>query len=148
MNYNKVILSGRICNDLEPRKTTSGSSVLSIRLAVNNYYKKDGEKHEEANFFNCILFNRLADIAADYCQKGQNVLVDGKLQIREYKDREGIKKYMTEIIVDNFQMGVKPAGNNPQQQERQDPISYYEELKKKQSKTIEKDDVKLEDIPF
>lgn len=99
--FNKVILIGRLTKDPESRKTTNGNTNTTFTLAVNRNYKtKDGE--QEADYIGCSAWNKLADTISKYCTKGMLVAVEGRLQIRNY-EKEGTKRYLTEILVENIQ---------------------------------------------
>lgn len=99
--FNKVILIGRLTKDPESRKTTNGNINTTFTLAVNRNYKtKEGE--QEADYIGCSAWNKLADTISKYCTKGMLVAVEGRLQIRNY-EKEGTKRYLTEILVENIQ---------------------------------------------
>lgn len=110
--FNKVILIGRLTKDPESRKTTNGNINATFTLAVNRNYKtKEGE--QEADYIGCSAWNKLADTISKYCTKGMLVAVEGRLQIRNY-EKEGTKRYLTEILVENIQFLSKSepkAGN-------------------------------------
>lgn len=99
--FNKVILIGRLTKDTESRKTTNGNINTTFTLAVNRNYKtKEGE--QEADYIGCSAWNKLADTISKYCIKGMLVAVEGRIQIRNY-EKEGTKRYLTEILVENIQ---------------------------------------------
>lgn len=111
MNLNKAQLIGRITNDLEMKALPSGTPVVKFGLATNRVYKtKDGEKKEVAQFHNCVAFGKLAEIIGQWAKKGQEVYVDGRIEYRSWDKKDGTKGYMTEIMVENFQMGAKARG--------------------------------------
>ena len=98
--FNKVILIGRLTKDTESRKTTNGNINTTFTLAVNRNFKtKEGE--QETDYIGCSAWNNLAENIAKYCTKGMLVAVEGRLQIRNY-EKEGTKKYLTEILVENI----------------------------------------------
>lgn len=98
---NKVILKGRIANDLELRTTGQENiSILNFRLAVNRDYKdKDG--NYPADFINCSSFKNNADFINKYFNKGDEILVEGKIQNRNYEAQDGTKRYVTEVIIEH-----------------------------------------------
>lgn len=113
MNLNKVQLIGRVVNDPETKALPSGMSVSKFGLATNHVYKtKEGEKKENTQFHNCIAFGKSADIISQWLKKGQEVYVDGRIEYRSWDKKDGGKGYITEIIIENFQMGVKARGSN------------------------------------
>src|SRR3989344_4959357 len=111
MNLNKAQLIGRITNDPEIKALPSGISVAKFGLATNRTYKtKEGEKKETTQFHNCVAFGKLADIIKQWAKKGQEVYVDGRIEYRSWDKKDGGKGYMTEIVMENFQMGAKARG--------------------------------------
>lgn len=99
---NKVIIIGRNTKDIELKATTSGTSVAEFSVAVNRSFKNaNGER--ESDFFNCIAFSKLAETISRYVKKGDQVGIEGRLQTRNYTNKEGRKVYITEIIVENVE---------------------------------------------
>ena len=97
---NKVILLGRLTKDPETRYTqTSNMQVTSFTLAVNRRFVKQGEERQ-ADFINCVAWNKIAEFVSKYFKKGQQVGVIGRIQTRNYDDEQGIKHYVTEIIAE------------------------------------------------
>lgn len=120
---NKVILVGTCCQDPDVRYMPNGNAVTNVTLATNESWtdKQTGQKVEKAEFHRVALFGKVAEIAGEYLRKGSQVYIEGKLQTREW-EKDGIKRYTTEIIVDmqgTMQLlGGKPEGQQarPQQQ--------------------------------
>jgi single-strand DNA-binding protein len=108
---NKVILIGRLTADPELKSTTQGVQVANFSMATNTYAGKDeaGVRKEHTDFHRLVVFGRQAEVAGEYLRKGKLVYADGRLQTRSWDDPEGHKRYMTEVVVDTFQMlGAKP----------------------------------------
>ena len=101
--YNKVFLIGNLTRDPELRYTSSGIPVASFTLAVNRIKKKGADK-SEADFINCVAWRRLAEICAEYLKKGRPTAVEGRLQLRTYDAKNGEKRTVAEIVIDNMQM--------------------------------------------
>lgn len=97
--YNKVILLGRITQDLELKTTPGGVSVLSFSIAVDCRYQVKGDERK-ADFFNCVAWRNEAEFISRYWSKGRAILVEGELQNREYTDKNGVNRRITEVIVD------------------------------------------------
>ncbi len=97
--YNKVILMGRICNDLEMKTTPSGVSVLSFTVAVDRAYQAD-KQNRVSDFFPCIAWRADAEFISRFFSKGKMILVEGELQNRKYTDKSGTERQVTELIVD------------------------------------------------
>jgi single-strand DNA-binding protein len=98
---NKVILIGRLCNDVELRRTNSGKAVASYRIAVDRQFKQEGQP--EADFLNCVAFGSNGEFAEKHLAKGTKIAIEGKIQTRTYDDKDGKKVYVTEIIVDRHE---------------------------------------------
>ena len=97
---NKVILLGRLTRDPETRYTqTSNMQVTSFTLAVNRRFVRQGEERQ-ADFINCVAWNKTAEFVSKYFKKGQQVGIIGRIQTRNYDDEQGIKHYVTEIIAE------------------------------------------------
>lgn len=101
---NKVILVGHLGKDPEVRHLDNNVSVASFPLATSETYNKDGKKVEQTEWHNIVMWRGLADIAAKFLHKGKLVYIEGKLRTRHYEDKEGVKRYTTEIVADNFTM--------------------------------------------
>lgn len=99
---NKVILVGHLGKDPETRILEGGVSVTSFPLATSETYNKDGRKVEQTEWHNIVMWRGLADMAAKYLQKGRLVYIEGKLRTRSFEDKEGTKKYTTEVVAENF----------------------------------------------
>jgi single-strand DNA-binding protein len=99
-SLNKVTLIGNLGSDPEVRSTTNGSKVATLSVATSNQWKdKSGEKQEKTEWHRVILWNsqyrKLADVAEQYCKKGDKVYVEGAIEYRSWQDREGQTRYTT-----------------------------------------------------
>lgn len=111
MYLNKAILIGNLTRDPEVRAIPSGMKVANFSLATNRVYKDaQGQKKESVDYHNVVVFGRQAETAGQYLKKGQSVLVEGRMQTRSWDDKDGQKKYRTEVIADRVQFGPKAAG--------------------------------------
>lgn len=99
---NKVILVGHLGKDPDVRYLEGGVSVVSFPLATSETFNKEGRKIEQTEWHNIVMWRGLADVAAKYLQKGKLVYIEGKLRTRTFDDKDGNKKYTTEIIAENF----------------------------------------------
>lgn len=99
---NKVILVGHLGKDPEVRHLDGNVSVASFPLATSESYNKDGKRIEQTEWHNIVMWRGLADVAAKYLQKGKLVYIEGRLRTRSFEDKEGHKKYSTEIVAENF----------------------------------------------
>ena len=100
---NKVILMGRLTRDPEIRQSTNGSQTTIARysLAVDRRFKKEGEP--DADFINCIAFNKTAEFAEKYLKRGSKIAITGRIQTGSYTNKEGQKVYTTDIVVDEHE---------------------------------------------
>lgn len=103
---NKVILVGNLGADPETRYMPSGSAVTNLSIATSEQWKdkQSGEQKERTEWHKVAMFNRLAEIAAEYLRKGSQVYIEGKLRTRKWQDRDGNDRWTTEIIADEMQM--------------------------------------------
>ena len=98
MAYNKVILTGRLVKDPEVNHTESGKVITKFTLAVDRPPTSKGAQ-KETDFIPCVAWDKTAEVIGNYTQKGSLILVEGRLQIRSYENKEGKKVYVTEVIV-------------------------------------------------
>ena len=99
---NKIILTGRLTKDVEVRYTPSQKIVATFSLAVNRDYK-NAQGDYDADFFNVIIWGKPAELAGNTLKKGNKILVEGRVQNRSYDAKDGSKKYVTEVIANNFE---------------------------------------------
>ncbi|KAA3619875.1 MAG: single-stranded DNA-binding protein [Calditrichaeota bacterium] len=101
---NKVILIGRLGQDPELRYTQSGQPVGSFSVATNEAWKsKDGTMQERTEWHNIVVWARLAELANEYLKKGSMVYLEGRLQTRNWDDKDGVKHYKTEVVAQTMQ---------------------------------------------
>jgi single-strand DNA-binding protein len=109
-SVNKVILLGRLGRD--PKTSDAqGLAICRLALATTRRYKgRDGEKKEETEWHNVVLFGKTAEIAQQYLQKGSEVYIEGRLRTHKYVGKkDGIERYVTEIVCESLQLGARPA---------------------------------------
>ena len=109
---NKVILVGNLGRDPEVRYTQGGTPVANFTLATTERWNDaaSGERKEKTEWHRIVLWGKQAELAGEYLRKGKQVYIEGSLQTREWTDREGVKKYTTEVRGRNFQMlGSRPS---------------------------------------
>ena len=104
---NKVILHGRLARDVDFRTTASGNSVAQVNIAVNRWGKDQG-----ADFISLVIWGQLAETFDRYFYKGREVLVEGRMQVRNYDDKNGNKRYVTEVIVESFNFCGSSSNND------------------------------------
>lgn len=131
-NLNKVMLGGRLTSDVELKSTQSGVSVCSFSLAVNRKYSKEGE--QATDFINCQAWRNTAEFISKYFKKGSSLCVIGSIQVRNWTDQNGQKRYATEVVVDEA-LFVDSKSDNQTAQEAPsyapnayNPQPHYEEI--------------------
>ncbi len=109
---NRVVLIGRLTKDPELRKTQSGTSVVSYTIAVNRRSQTPGQP--DADFINCVAWNKTAELMAQYLHKGSLIGVEGRIQTRSYDNQQGQRVYVTEVVTDSVQF-LESKNTQPQQ---------------------------------
>lgn len=108
MYLNKTYILGNLTRDPELKSLPSGSKVTSFSVATNRVWKDQaGQKQEQVEYHNIVVFGRQAETCAQYLKKGQQVLVEGRIQTRSWDGTDGKKNYRTEILADAVQFGSK-----------------------------------------
>ena len=116
-SVNKVILVGRLGRDPELRYTQSGQAVANFSLATNeSWTNRDGERQERTEWHRIVVWRRLGEICGEYHSKGRQVYVEGRLQTRDWEDRDGNKRYTTEIVATDVQFLGSRDSSDPGRQ--------------------------------
>lgn len=147
MDLNKVMIIGRLTRDPEARTTPNGQNVCSFSAATNRVWTDaGGTKQERPEFHNIVAWGKLAEICGQYLNKGSRGYFEGHLQTHDWEGQDGVKRYRTEIVLDNMIMldsrgssggGAKNFDQGPSQTTgEQPPVDSNEE------------EIKVEDIPF
>ncbi|MFH1142271.1 MAG: single-stranded DNA-binding protein [Candidatus Uhrbacteria bacterium] len=150
-SLNKVMIIGNLTRDPELKQIPSGQSVCSFGVATNRVWNdKQGQKQEQVEFHNVVVWARLAEICAQYLAKGRKVYIDGRLQTRDWEGQDGVRRYRTEIVAENMIMldragaapstdgfsSPTPAPTSQPAPPASEPAVYID------------DEIKVEDIPF
>lgn len=146
MDLNKAMIIGRLTRDPEMRNTPQGTPVCSFSVATNMRWKDaSGNPQEKTEYHDVVAWRKLAEICGQYLRKGSRIYAEGRLQTRSWDDQQGVKKYRTEIILDNMIMldskgsgggsAPFPAGDSPTSAPQQ-PAPPAD------------DEIRVEDIPF
>jgi single-strand DNA-binding protein len=117
-SVNKVILIGNLGADPELRYTPAGTPVASFNIATTERWRnKEGQPQENTEWHRIVLWSRQAEIAKEYLRKGSSVYIEGRLQTRNYEDKDGVKRYVTEIVGMRMQLlgarGAQPDEGGP-----------------------------------
>ncbi len=134
-SINKVILIGNLGSDPEVRYTPSGRPVANFSIATTeNWTNKDGGKEERTEWHRIVAWGRLGEICGEYLNKGRSVYIEGKLQTRSWEDRDGNKRYTTEILAQTMQM-LGPSGKEGRATGREERYPVEEPI------TVPEDDI-------
>jgi single-strand DNA-binding protein len=125
MSVNRVILKGNLGGDPDVRYLPNGTAVANFSLALNERWKdKDGNQQERTEWQRVVAFGKRAEVIGEYVKKGHELYVEGKLRTRDY-EKEGIKHYITEVVLDNFDFcGSRNHGDNGDTRAQQQAASY------------------------
>lgn len=146
MYLNKVTIIGNLTRDPELKALPSGTKVASLSVATNRTWKDaQGQKKEDVEYHNVIAFGKQAEVITQYCKKGGQLLVEGRIQTRSWDATDGSKKYRTEIVLESFQFGNKSTNTTTAPEAKT-----TEETPAVEEDNIEypEADINLEDIPF
>lgn len=124
---NRVVMMGNLTADPELRYTPQGTATANFRLAVNRAYRDaDGELKEDAQFFNVVAWGKTAELCTQYLNKGRGVLLEGRLNIRDY-EREGERRWITEIVANRvvFLGGPESTAGASPAEEVADDVPFY-----------------------
>lgn len=118
-SVNKVILVGNVGKDPDVRSTQDGKKIVSFSLATSERWKdrNSGEQRERTEWHRIVIFNEhLARVAEDYVRKGTSIFIEGQLQTRKWTDPQGVEKYTTEVVLQNYRgelalLGARPGGS-------------------------------------
>jgi single-strand DNA-binding protein len=133
---NKVILVGNLGADPDVRYSSTGTAVTNFRIATSeNWTNKEGERESRTDWHRVVAFGKLAEICAEYLNKGKQVYVEGRLRTRSWEDKEGTKKWTTEVVASNIVMlgtaadqaketGGEPPEEPPEPAQQDDDIPF------------------------
>jgi len=148
MYLNKAILIGNLTRDPELKAIASGNKVCTFSIATNRVYKdSNGVKQEKTDYHNIVVWGKTAENVATYMKKGNQILVEGRMETRSWDDAAtNTKKYRTEVIADTVQFGAKGSGSASSGSQASTPAKKEEE----EIDTIEypEEQINAEDIPF
>lgn len=151
MNLNKVFVLGNLTRDPEVRTTPGGQQVASFSVATNRvWYNQAKEKNQEVEFHNIVAWGRLAEITGQYLVKGKMVLIEGRIKTRSWQAQDGTKKYRTEIIAENMQMGPKTQGQQQGPMTRAESAEGTENSPSEESPLSDSanEEISSEEVPF
>lgn len=151
-SLNRATLIGNMTRDPELKQTSNGQNVCTFSIATNRAWTgADGQKQESAEFHNVVAWGKLAEICGQYLSKGRKVYVEGRLQTRDWEGQDGVRRYRTEVIIDNMIILDKPPSGGSGQFKAQATSGFtppQPAIKKDEPAVNPDDEIKVEDIPF
>ncbi len=138
MNLNKALIVGRLTGDPELRATPSGAQVTNFSMATNRVWYVDEVKKEAVEFHNIVVWGKQAEVAKNYLVKGGLVLIEGRLQTRQWEAKDGAKRQTTEIVCEKLQLGSKAETKKVELAKKQEPVTGE----------VASEEIKTEDLPF
>jgi single-strand DNA-binding protein len=145
-SYNRVVLLGNLTRDPELRYIPSGTAVSEIGLAVNDRVKRDGQWVDEVTFVDVTLWGRTAEVANEYLSKGSSVLIEGRLKLDQWENKEGEKRSKLKVVCDRMQMvGSKGEGGGggarPARQQQRASSPAYQSQDSGHDSSMPEDDI-------
>ncbi|NVO88922.1 single-stranded DNA-binding protein [Lactobacillus rhamnosus] len=140
---NSVSLTGRLTKDIEIRYTQSGTPVASFTLAVNRMFKNKNTGQREADFVNCVIWQKSAENLQNFASKGSLIGIQGRLQTRTYDNQQGQRVYVTEVVVENFAL-LESRKDNQQQPPQYAPTAPIPDMPVNNGAP----DISDDDLPF
>lgn len=154
---NKVILIGRLVKDPELRRTNTDIPVVQFTLAVNRNFAGKGQERQ-ADFISCVAWRNLAENLARFMKKGSQIAVEGQLQVRNFEDAGGVRRYVTEVICDNIHFLESKNSRSNDSFSGYSDINQYDIPEEKQKENVSEEDpfkdiqsafgVSNDDLPF
>lgn len=145
MDLNKAQVMWHITQDIELKQTPNGQNVCSFSIATNRNWKDaDGNKQEQVEFHNIVLWWKLSEIADQYLKKGSKVFIEWRLQTRSWEAKDETKRYKTEIVGENMIM----LDSKGWKSNAEDTTDYSSKPKANKSQSKEDEEISIEDIPF
>ena len=142
MDLNRASIIGRLTRDPELKSLSTGNAVTSFGVATNRVWNdKSGQKQEQVEFHNIVLWGRLAEVASQYMKKGARIYVEGRLQTRDWTPDDGVKRYRTEIVGSSMIMLDSKGSNDG-------GSSYNQGSQAPAPAEVVEEEIKVEDIPF
>ena len=149
-SVNKVILIGNLTRDPELRYTPQGHAVCTFGIATNREWISNGEKQEAADFHNIVSWNKLAELCSQLLSKGAKTFVEGRLQTRSWEGDDGVKRYKTEIVINEMVVLSSKRGTGRSFEESQENkgVDFEEVAQKSEKDEKPAEDISSDEVPF
>ncbi len=152
-SLNRAQLIGNVTRDPEVRQTPSGQSVASFAVATNSSWTdKMGQKQEKAEFHNIVVWGKLAEICQQYVKKGRKIYVEGRMQTRDWEGEDGVKRYRSEIVTENFilldRAGAPDGAVTYERTSDSAAVKGASAPSEEVAPALKEEEVSLDDLPF
>lgn len=152
-SLNRAQLIGNVTRDPEVRQTPNGQTVASFSVATNSSWTdKMGQKQEKAEFHNIVVWGKLAEICQQYVKKGRKIYVEGRMQTRDWEGEDGVKRYRSEIVTENFilldRAGAPESGVTYDRQSDSAAVKVAAAPSEEGAPVLKGEEVTLDDLPF
>lgn len=144
---NNVNLQGRITRDIELKYTGSGTAVASFSIAVDRPFK-NAQGERETDFINIVAWRKTAELISNHFNKGDGIIIQGRIQVRDYQNNEGRKVYVTEVVADNFTFPIQNKRQNNSNDQRAGKTGYSNVDDNPFEDNDETINISSEDLPF
>lgn len=154
MNLNKAFVLGNVTKDPQIRVLPSGQSVATFGMATNSFYKdSEGQRQKKAEFHSIVVFGKQAEIVHQYVKKGSMILIEGRIQTRNWKDQAGQTHWKTEIVCETLQLGPRTGESGASRYENSEPRNVKPKVSEEEIPTAEdaipaQEEVQLDDLPL
>lgn len=151
-SLNRSQLIGNVTREPEIRQTTGGQTVASFSIATNRVWMdKAGQKQEKADFHNVVVWGKLAEICQQYVKKGKKIYVEGRMQTRDWEGEDGVKRYRSEIVVENMILldrSGAPSEENIGMERESNSAAIKPSASAATSAPVKEEEMSLDDLPF
>ena len=149
-SVNKVILIGNLTRDPELRYTPQGHAVCTFGIATNRAWVSNGEKQEAADFHNIVSWNKLAELCSQLLSKGAKTFVEGRLQTRSWEGDDGVKRYKTEIVINEMVVLSSKGGTGQRFEDSQENkgVDFEEVVQESEKEEKPAEDISSDEVPF
>lgn len=147
-SLNRAQVIGNVVRDPEARQTSNGRMVVNFSVATNrSWTDSSGQRQDQADFHNIVVWGKLAELAAQYIKKGRKIYVEGRMQTRDWTGEDGQKRYRTEIVAENFIL-LDRAGDAPAGGANFERQSNSSAVKPAAQAPMKEEEMSLDDLPF
>jgi single-strand DNA-binding protein len=147
-SVNKVILIGNLTRDPELRYTPQGHAVCTFGIATNREWVSNGEKQEAVDFHNIVAWNKLAELCSQLLSKGAKTFVEGRVQTRSWEGDDGVKRYKTEIVINEMLILSSKGGTGQRFEDASKGVDFEEVAQEEPKEEKPAEDISSDEVPF